>query len=428
MGGTIRTFLKSLIPAAFLPSVLSAYHFVLAFGTALAYGFPSRKLFIIGITGTKGKSSTAEMINAILEEAGYRTALASTIRFKIGENSRPNLFKMTMPGRGFVQKFLSRALKAGMTHVVLEITSEGARQFRHKGIALNALIFTNIAPEHIESHGSYENYKRAKLSIGEGLVSSPKRPRIVVANADDELGKEFLKLPVDRVRSYRLLDANPWKPLDGKVAMTFSGATFQVPLPGAFTVLNALAAATLAKEMKIDIGIIARALSHLKPILGRVERITMGQDFLAVVDYAHTPESLTALYEAFPGKRKICVLGNTGGGRDTWKRPQMGAIAEKSCDVVILTNEDPYDEDPASIVEEMARGMEKKKPLIVMDRREAIRRALSMERGGDAVLITGKGTDPFIMLENGAKMPWNDATVVREELQKLLRQDGAKNR
>ncbi len=424
----LKAFIRRIVPAPILSSLLAVYHFCFAWAAALFFGLPSRKLFVIGITGTKGKSSTAEMVNAILEEAGYRTALASTIRFKIGADSQQNLFKMTMPGRGFLQKFLANSLKTGMTHVVLEITSEGARQFRHKGIALNALIFTNIAPEHIESHGSYENYKRAKFAIGRSLVRSPKRPRTVVANPDDEIGKKFLGLHVERALPYRLSDAQPWKTLDGKISMTFSDVTFEVPFPGEFTILNALAAATLTKEMGVERETIARALSRMKPILGRVERIDAGQGFLAVVDYAHTPESLKALYEAFPGKRKICVLGNTGGGRDRWKRPEMARIAEQYCDTVILTNEDPYDENPRAIVDEMARGMKKKQPLIVIDRREAIRRALSEARGGDAVLITGKGTDPFIMLAKGAKIPWSDASVVREELSKLRRKDGAQNR
>ncbi|HQT83209.1 MAG TPA: cyanophycin synthetase, partial [Candidatus Paceibacterota bacterium] len=141
--------------------------------------------------------------------------------------------------------------------------------------------------------------------------------------------------------------------------------------------------------------------------------------FIAIVDYAHTPDSLKALYSAFPRHRKICVLGNTGGGRDTWKRPEMGRIADETCDKVILTNEDPYDEDPVVIVEAMAAGM-KRTPDIIMDRREAIRAALRAARSGDAVLISGKGTDPFIMGPKGTRLPWDDATVVREELGRLL--------
>ena len=417
----VKKTIRAILPASLFAFLLSSYHLLFAWGAALWYRFPSRTLFVIGITGTKGKSSTTEMVNAILEEAGYRTAVASTIRFKIGEQTRPNLFKMTMPGRGFLQRFLAQARKADCTHVVMEVTSEGARQFRNRGIALNALIFTNIAAEHIESHGSFERYKEAKLTIGHSLVASRKRPRIMVANADDELGKVFLKLPVERALPFRLTGASPYQSNEGSVSMTFAGVTFEVPFPGVFTIQNALAAATLTHEIGIPPQTIGRALSRMKPILGRVERIDLGQDFLAVVDYAHTPDSLKALYDAFPKKKKICVLGNTGGGRDTWKRPEMAQIAESACETVILTNEDPYDEDPRKIIEEMAVGMMHLDPVIIMDRREAIRTALSLARRGDVVLISGKGTDPYIMEAKGKKVPWSDAAVVREELANVMR-------
>ncbi len=415
----LKRLLARILPAPVFTILQTVYHFIFAWGAALWYGLPGKNLFVIGVTGTKGKSSTAEMINAVLEGAGYRTVLASTIRFKVGKESEPNLYKMTMPGRGHLQKVLAEGLKKDCTHAVIELTSEGARQFRHAGVPLNAIVFTNIAPEHIESHGSYENYKQAKVNIGMKLVHSSKRPRIVVANADDEVGKRFLSFPVERTLPFRLANAQPYKTLSGTASMTFKGTTFEIPFPGEFSILNALAAATLGFELGISPLEIGKSLAHMKPILGRVERIEEGQTFAAVVDYAHTPDSLRALYSAFPEKRKICVLGNTGGGRDTWKRPEMGAIADEACAEVILTNEDPYDEDPKKIVDEMAVGM-KRAPKIIMDRREAIHEALKLARAGDAVLISGKGTDPYIMEADGKKTPWSDARIVREELQKLL--------
>ena len=416
----LRSFIEKLLPPSIYAALSSAYHYLLAFAAAAWYGFPANNLYVIGVTGTKGKSSTAEMVNAILEEAGYRTALLSTIRFKVGKESRPNLFKMTMPGRGYLQKVLRDAVRADCTHTVLELTSEGARQFRNAFIPLNALIFTNIQPEHIESHGSYENYKRAKFGIGLSLLRSPKRPRIVVANGDDEVGGKLLELPVERKLAFNLQKAKPYDASPERSSLTFDGTTFSIPFPGEFSILNALAAATLARELKIEPKIIGKALAHMQPILGRVERIDAGQDFSVIVDYAHTPDSLKALYGAYPA-RKICVLGNTGGGRDRWKRPEMGNIADMACAEVILTNEDPYDEDPRAIVEEMATGM-KRKPRIILDRREAIRTALSLARAGDAVLISGKGTDPYIMEAAGKKTPWSDSSVAREELARMRSQ------
>jgi len=145
----------------------------------------------------------------------------------------------------------------------------------------------------------------------------------------------------------------------------------------------------------------------------------MGQDFDVIVDYAHTTDSLEKVYEVFQDSRKICVLGGTGGGRDTWKRPAMGAVANAHCDEIILTDEDPYDEDPQKIVSEIMAGIENSKAKIIMDRREAISHAISLAKTGDAVIITGKGTDPYIMGPNGTKTSWDDATVAREELIKL---------
>lgn len=400
-------------------ALLRPYHYLWALGSALLYGFPAKRLVVIGVTGTKGKSTVAEMLHAILQEDGKKTALASTIRFAIGSDSRPNLYKMTLPGRGFIQAFLRRARRAGATHAVVEITSEAALQYRHLGLSLDALVFTNLQREHIESHGSFENYFRAKLAIGKALVASPKRPRTIVANVDDPKGAAFLALPVERAVPVRLTDAADVALADTGVSFTYASAHFALHQPGMFTVMNALLAVRAAEALSVAPTIAARALAGLTRVPGRAERIEAGQDFAAVVDYAHTPDSLQALYDAFPHRRKICVLGNTGGGRDTWKRPLMGQIAERACDLVILTDEDPYDEDPRAIVDAMAEGMAKK-PEIIMDRRLAVRRALAEARPGDVVLVSGKGTDPFIMGAAGAKEPWSDAAVVREELVRLV--------
>ena len=399
--------------------ILTPYHYAWAILSAWWYDFPAKKMTVIGVTGTKGKSSVAEMLYAILTAAGYETALAGTIRFAIGKESRPNLFKMTLPGRGFIQKFLAEARVKKCTHAIVEITSEAALQYRNLDLFLDALVFTNLQKEHLESHGSLENYFRAKFSIGESLVVSPKRPRAIIANADDERGAAFLALPVEKQIPFSFSDAKDAHAGEESISFSYGGVSFAIPQPGNFSVMNALASIKTAEALGVPLGICAQALGELSRIGGRAEKIDAGQDFLAIVDYAHTPDSLRALYQTFEKRRKIAVLGNTGGGRDAWKRPEMGKIADEYCEKVILTNEDPYDEDPRGIVDAMARGMTRT-PEIIMDRREAIRAALRAARSGDAVLITGKGTDPFIMGAHGTKTPWSDATVVREELAKLL--------
>ena len=400
--------LKKIVPEPVVAIFRKPYHWTLAFLLALSYGFPARKMTVIGVTGTKGKSSVADMLYAVFAAAGHQTALASTIRFAYPGHDEPNLFKMTMPGRGFLQQFLRKAEGAGAKIIVLEITSEGAKLYRHLFLFLDALVVTNIQREHIESHGSFENYIAAKRAIVRALEHSPKKNRVLVVNDSNEWTKNFLDADVPTKR-------------------TFEGAA----TPGEFQEANVRAVVALAQEFGISEDIARNAIAKMPQIKGRVEPVECGQDFTAIVDYAHTPDSLTALYESFPNTRKICVLGNTGGGRDAWKRPQMGTIAEKYCDTVILTNEDPYDENPEKIVNEMAAGMQKK-PRIIMDRREAIRTALSeahtlrQARGaGDqniTVLVTGKGTDPYIMEAHGEKRAWSDAQVVREELEKLRKE------
>ncbi|MEK7086440.1 MAG: UDP-N-acetylmuramoyl-L-alanyl-D-glutamate--2,6-diaminopimelate ligase, partial [Patescibacteria group bacterium] len=393
-------------------------HRVLAFLMALAYGFPAHQLIVIGITGTKGKSTTADMLFAILRAAGYKTALISTIRFAIEDDSEPNRYKMTLQGRGFAQAFMRKALRAGCTHLVIEVTSESVLQYRHQFLDLNGLIVTNIQKEHIESHGSFGNYVAAKRTIVDTLARSPKRTRILVANEDVPESRAFLSARVTQAIGFGIRELENLSSDEQSVQFDYTGIHFLLPLPGTFNAMNALAAVKLGEALGIPLQTASEALAKLPIVRGRVERIEEGQGFIAVVDYAHTPDSLHALYDAFPDQRKICVLGNTGGGRDTWKRPLMGKIADAMCEKVILTNEDPYDEDPRAILDAMAAGMQRA-PEVIMDRREAIRAALRLARPGDAVLISGKGTDPFIMGPEGSKLPWSDAEVVREELKRL---------
>ena len=416
---SIKSYLRRSTPAPVLGVLLSVYHFSLAYLAALMYGFPSRRMLVIAVTGTKGKSSTIEMINAILEAAGYTTAVLNSIRIKVDTESEPNLMRMSMPGRFFIQAFLARAVRAGCTATILEMTSEGARQHRHRAIELDALVFTNLAPEHIESHGSYEAYANAKFEIGLQLARSRKRPRFAVINADDGQGTRYLTLQVEHPIPFLLAAHAPYAADDNGGHFMFEGENIAIKLPCVFSLYNSISSATLTRALGISTKLIAHGLASVTCIPGRAERIEAGQNFHVIVDYAHTIESQEAIYQAFGNHKKICVFGSCGGGRDTWVRPQKGQVAEKYCDTIILTNEDPYDEDPRSIVEAIAHGI-KREPLIIMDRRAAIAHALSIAHEGDAVIITGKGTDPTIQGPRDTSTPWSDAQVTREEIAKML--------
>jgi len=426
---SLRNLIKKIIPKPLFRLLQPWYHYALAWLGARKYHHPSKKIQVIAITGTKGKSTSVEILAHILRGAGYKTASLSTIQFVIDNEQERNMHKMTTPGRFFVQSFLRRAADAGCTHAVLEMTSEGAKQYRHAFIDFDSLLFTNLTPEHIESHGSFENYKNAKLSLAQAVYDSPKRPRSLVANVDDEHGKDFLDFDVETVLPYSLSDLKLHTLQKDSVTLIIDGITIRVPLVGIFNVYNILGAITYARSIGVDLQTIQSSLATLPPVAGRVEQFhsprNANKQVTVVVDYAHTVDSLTQLYEAFPEKTKIGVLGNTGGGRDTWKRPEMGAVAEQYCKHIILTNEDPYDEDPNAIVEAMRKGMSAEASAdIIMDRREAIKAAIDAAPDGAVVLVSGKGTDPFIMGPNNTKQPWSDAAVVQELLSELTMGEG----
>jgi len=439
---------RKIIPKSIFKFAQPIYHYKLALLGAIIYRFPGRKLTVIGVTGTKGKTTTVELVSAILESAGYKTALASTLRYKIGKKEWRNMFKMTLRGRFFTQKFLRQAVTSGCSHAVIEISSEGVPQFRHKFLFLDALIFTNLAPEHIESHGSYEKYLKAKLSIAKELEGQ--KEAAIIANTDDVEAEKFLSLNIKNKIPYSLHDAIAIRADEKGSSFQIGKVVIHSNLPGTFNVSNMLGAIAYARFAGIPSEKIKKGLEDINFIRGRMEKIewppvpeTAGT-FDIVVDYAHTPESLKAVYDTYNKFKKICVLGNTGGGRDKWKREEMGKIANKFCDQIILTNEDPYDEDPKAIIEDIKKGIKpssakamagKEKVEIIMDRREAIRTAIEKARtlrlallaqgtryqNGVAVLITGKGTDPYIMGPNGTKQEWDDATVAKEELVKILK-------
>ena len=412
----IRKFIPSKLFAFFQP----AYHYSLALLAALIYRFPSRKIKVIGVTGTKGKSTTTEIINALLEEAGYKTAISNTIRYKIGNQSIDNKFKMSMPGRFFVQRLVRKAVSAKCDYIILEMTSQGTLQFRHKFIHLDAFVFTNLSPEHIDSHGSYEKYVSAKVKIADEMMKSKKLNRIIVANADDKESVRFLACPSEVKATFSTKDAEPFEIKKEGIDFTLGGKMIHSPLSGLFNLYNLLAGIACVRNFSVSNDVMIRAIEKFEGVRGRVEKIKSGQDFNVIVDYAHTPDSLEKLYQVFETSRSICVLGGTGGGRDNWKRKEMGRIADMYCDEIILTDEDPYDEDPNQIVKDVAEGVTGQTPKIIMDRRAAIAEALKSAKTGDSVLITGKGTDPYIMGPNGTKAPWSDAQIAKEEVEKII--------
>ena len=408
---------------------LSFYHFIWSFLGAVFFGFPSRfrrgfggqasKIFVLGVTGTKGKSTVLELINAILEAAGKKTALLSSIRIKIGEENRKNYSGNTMPGRAFVQRFLRQAVEAGCDYAFVEVTSQGVLQHRHRFIKWDAALFTNLAPEHIEAHGGFENYRAAKVSFFK-YARNIKGSRLFFINQDDPNAQYFIEAAQK-----------------GKVILYSQNtlnSKFYIPnsnLIGDFNRENIVAAIVFAKSRGIDEEIIKKAIENFPGVPGRME-IIQEKPFKVIIDYAHTPDSLEKVYQTLRRQlvnssvhKLICVLGGAGGGRDKWKRPKMGEIAANYCDEIILTNEDPYNEEPLGIINDIEEGVrvnprfDPRKSAAVyklIDRREAIKKAIFLAKEGDAVIITGKGCEPWLHLEKGKKIPWDERKITEEIL------------
>ena len=429
--------LRRVVPKKIFRAVSPLYHFFMAFWAALFYGFPSRRLIVVGVTGTKGKTTVVRLLHHILATSGTTTASLSSLGIRIGDKEEENPMKMTMPGRMAIQRFLHDARRAGAEYAIIEVTSEGIRQFRHRFIKFQGAIITGVHPEHIESHGNFEAYLRAKLDLFWRL---PKDATAVINKDDGAWGRFAASTGAAKVFYSASEVAAGGKPiLVRHVTLSRDGIEFDLgqetifsPLLGEFNLSNILAAISFATARHISLRSAASAIKTFSGVPGRMEFIQTSP-VSVVVDYAHTPESLRSVYEFLKNSRiktkdvkLICVLGAAGGGRDKWKRPEFGRIAARYCDEIILTDEDPYDENPFAILEQIKSGFSKNpndkiqmtKYEKILDRKEAIKKALTLAKEGDTVVITGKGSETSMAVAGGKKIPWSDRELVVEELLK----------
>lgn len=479
--------IKKLIPRKLFLALQPIYHFILSFAAVMFYGSPSDRLVVIGITGTTGKTSTVYLLARALRAMGYKVGYTSTAMFSDGNKEWLNDKKMTMVGRFFTQRMIRKMVKNGCEFAIIESTSEGVRQFRHRFINFDSLLFTGLYPEHLESHGSFENYKAAKGRLFGHLsfcrtkyindqkkVVNPKSQiqklgfnrvkKTIVVNGDDENAPYFANFWSERkiaflfgqpgeanldkfseatTKDLELFYFNNVRPsvagtsfeffpleraVSRKEQMSF-GQEVCLKLLGAFNAQNSAAVLAVCAGLDLPLEKAKIGLAEVSGLVGKMEKVDVGQNFTVLVDYAFEPRALEKLYdtmELIPHQRIIHVLGSTGGGRDTARRPILGRIAGERADLVIITNEDPYDDDPQEIIDQVAAGAEEKGKVInenllkIMDRREAIRRAFEEAREGDLVMITGKGGEQFICSKNNEKIPWDDRLVAKEELGNLF--------
>lgn len=379
-------------------------HKILAIIANIQYGFPSKKLFIIGVTGTDGKTTTTSLIHHILKSADKKVAMVTTIGAVINNKTYDTGFHVTTPSSFSLQKYIKKALDQKVEYLVLEITSHALDQHRAYGINFDIGVLTNITHEHLDYHKTYENYLKAKAKLFQ------KAP-VAILNKDDQSFEKISKLiPNKRIIAYSL---------SKEAEFNLKKFPFKTKLSGDYNLQNCLAAIAATKQLGISDQIIKKALLTFNPPSGR-QNIIYNKSFKVIVDFAHTPNAFEQLLKSFKNRngRLIHVFGSAG-ERDFSKRPTMGEASAKYADIIILTSEDPRSEKISDINNQIKKDIGKKfdKDTLVEieDRQKAINYAIQIAKKGDIVLLTGKGHEKSINLGSG-EIPWDEQKAVQKAL------------
>jgi len=390
---------------------------------------------VIGITGTDGKSSTAILTAAALAASDHKVGLSSTVWYQVGDKRWLNTSHMTMPGRFALQRLLRQMVDAKCKYAVLEVSSEGLRQGRLLGVDIDVAVITNLTPEHIQSHGSFEKYRDAKKKLFTMTAAGKRKfifgtpiQKVAIVNGDDPQAEYFLGCSVDErivvtTKEHVLgtAPAHTQKRISNIVtegsgsSFALDTSRFSVKLPGAYNVMNASQAIVAARAVGVPYEVARQGIATVTDIPGRFDVIQRdGKE--VVIDYAVTPAAMKQLYTTIRqrgAKKIIAVFGAAGGGRDKWKRPELGAMAEQLTDHIILTTEDPFDEDPQLIADQILKGIvHQDKAEIILDRQAAIQHALEIAQPGDVIALTGMGSETSMNVAGGRQIPWSDKDVV----------------
>lgn len=415
---------RKALPAKALHNVENTYRRVRVKVVSARYGNPSKRLKVIAITGTNGKTTTACYINEILKEANFTTAMFTTALIEVAGESRLNDMNVTVASTAQMQRFFRNAKKANVDYVVLEVTSHALDQYKLEGVPIEAAVMTNLTQDHLDYHKTMEHYAATKAKLFQ------LNPRFIVLNRDDEWYDYFNQFTADeqkmtygkheeaeakitRVKLYR-------KGTEADVVLDHqTHLELATNLPGEFNVMNMTAATTLAYLLGIKLKDIQEGIANVEAVPGRFERAVEGLPYDVIVDYAHTPDALEKLLIAAHSiaKGRVILVFGACGDRDQGKRPIMGEIAARGADRIFLTDEESYNENPEQIRRMIQEGIKSArgegKTTEIADRREAIERALGSAGKGDIVLITGMGHEQYRIV-NGERLPWNDSQVVRE--------------
>src|SRR3989339_657051 len=431
--------MKTLIKKLISKKILNLRHLFFAWLGAFKYHHPSEELMVIGITGTSGKSTTAYLLRQILESAGMLVGSLSTIDFYVAGEEKLNDQKMTMLGKMQIQKYLREMVDKKCDVAIIETTSEGRVQYRHKFINYDMMLLTNLYPEHIDSHGSFENYKKAKLDIFDYVSKLPRKrgmgkgergmgkyiPKTAIVNGNSEYKDEFLQFDFEKKIIFGTNISKQEVKNDG-LYFNVDDKNFHAPLYGEHNISNIVATLAIAREFDIAWDVLQKAVLQLKPIPGRVEFIDEAEEkgFQVIVDYAFEPVAMEKLYQVVdllkPTGKIIHVFGSTGGGRDKDRRFKLGEMIGQKADICIVTDEDPYEDDPQEIIDDVAgvvikQGKEINKNVFkILDRKEAIGKAVEMAETGDLILITGKGSEQGMCVAGGKMIVWDDRKIVRD--------------
>lgn len=415
------------IPQEFVSRYKNIRHFATSVKEIIRHGYPARKLKVIGVTGTDGKTTTSHLIYEILRTARKKTALISTIGVFLDSEVIDTGFHVTTPDATVLHPLFKKMVGRGIEYLVLEISSHGLDQ--HRVLGSNSLVgvLTNVTPEHLDYHKTFEWYKKAKQKLFRGV-------KFAVLNKDDPSFDDFAHVARKdaRIISYSLKENAVLRAVaiketkDGIIFSTKENnrtiKTIKTSLLGRYNISNILAAASAARALSVDWGNIKKAIKEFKGVEGRMQEMRFGQLFRVIIDFAHTPNGLKNLLETLGGikgetGRLITILGSAG-ERDIGKRPLLGEVATKLSDITIFTAEDPRKEDVNTIIKQMLEGVQKKDSVIVEpNRRKAIKLAISIARKGDIVAVCGKGHEKSMNI-GGVEIPWSDQEVVEKVLRK----------